>query len=225
VANSIWGKVHWYRNVGTRQSPMLAAAQPIEVEWCGKPPKPEWNWWDPKDDELATQWRTTPAVLDLTGDGLLDLVMLDHEGYLALYERKKVDGKLILLPPKRVFWSERPSVFNSSHGVVDGSPGPVRLNNGVAGGSGRRKLSLVDWDLDGRVDLLVNSRSVDWLRNLGTRDGRIVLKPMGPLAARRLAGHTTSPTVVDWNADGVPDLLVGAEDGYFYYMKNPFSPP
>ncbi len=29
VANSIWGKVHWYRNVGSRKQPKLAAARPI----------------------------------------------------------------------------------------------------------------------------------------------------------------------------------------------------
>ncbi len=36
-----------------------------------------------------------------------------------------------------------------------------------------------------------------------------------------LAGHTTSPTTVDWDKDGILDLLIGAEDGYFYYYKNP----
>ena len=55
------------------------------------------------------------------------------------------------------------------------------------------------------------------------RDGKIVLAPMGPLSSRRLAGHTTSPAVVDWDANGVPDLLVGAEDGFFYYLKNPLA--
>ena len=209
VVNSIWGKVLWYRNVGTAAAPKLAAAQPIEVEWPSAPAKPEWNWWDPKGKELATQWRTTPTVADLTGDGLVDLVMLDHEGYLALFERKKVDGRLLVMPPERVFLGE------------GDESGPLRLNSGVAGRSGRRKLSWVDWDLDGRVDLLANSRNVDFLRNMDTQDGRTVLQPMGEVAARRLAGHTTSPTTVDWNADGVPDLLVGAEDGFFYYMKNP----
>ena len=226
VASSIWGKVHWYRNVGTRTGAKLAAALPIEVDWPGTPPKPEWNWWDPNGKELATQWRTTPSAIDLTGDGLVDLVMLDHEGYLALYERKKtVDGELILLPPKRIFHGESASVFDSRHGVRDKASGPLRLNNGSAGRSGRRKLCFVDWDLDGRVDLLVNSRNVNWLGNEGTRDGHVVFKPMGEVATRHLAGHTTSPTTVDWNADHVPDLLVGAEDGFFYYLENPHAKP
>ena len=33
-------------------------------------------------------------------------------------------------------------------------------------------------------------------------------------------GHDVSPTVVDFNADGIPDFLGGAEDGRFYYLKN-----
>jgi len=39
-----------------------------------------------------------------------------------------------------------------------------------------------------------------------------------------LAGHTSSPTVVDWNQDGVPELLVGAEDGYLYHMQRDARP-
>ena len=221
VVNSIWGKVIWYRNVGTKSNPKLASAEPIEVQWSGKPPKPEWNWWDPQPGELSTQWRTTPLVVDLTGDGLNDLVMLDVEGFLALFERKKIDGRLCLLPPARVFRGQGPSVFSSNHGVQSDQSGPLQLNDGIAGGSGRRKLCFADWDSDGRLDLLVNSRNVDLMKNLGKQEGSIVLEQVGPLDSRRLAGHTTSPTVVDWDADGVPDLLVGGEDGFFYYLKNP----
>ena len=53
-----------------------------------------------------------------------------------------------------------------------------------------------------------------------TRDGNWVMKDMGPLDTRKIEGHDTSPTTVDWNNDGVPDLLVGAEDGRFYYLRN-----
>jgi hypothetical protein len=36
----------------------------------------------------------------------------------------------------------------------------------------------------------------------------------------QLQGHTCCPTTVDFNADGIPDLVIAAEDGYFYYMPN-----
>ena len=206
VANSIWGKVHWYRNVGKRKQPKLAAAQPIEVEWPGKPPKPAWNWWEPQGKELATQWRTTPVVIDLNKDGLSDLVMLDHEGYLAMFERRKAGGRLLLLPGKRIF--------------LDTKRKPLRLNARGAGRSGRRKLCFADWDRDGRIDLLANSRNVDFFRNVSEADGVWAFRNMGQVDARRLAGHTTSPTVVDWNKDGTPELLVGAEDGFFYHLAN-----
>lgn len=205
VVNSIWGKVVWYRNVGTRGQPKLAAAAPIEVAWPGKPPKPSWNWWVPTGNELVTQWRTTPVVVDFNRDKLNDLIMLDHEGYLALFERRRDGEQLKLLPGARIFVDEKGS--------------PLRLNDGRAGRSGRRKLAVVDWDRDGKLDVLANSESANWLRQVENRDGRIVLKDMGPLNSRNVAGHTSSPTVVDWNGDGVPDLLIGAEDGHLYYAE------
>jgi hypothetical protein len=41
------------------------------------------------------------------------------------------------------------------------------------------------------------------------------------VAARNIEGHDTHPAAVDFNADGVPDLVIGAEDGRLYYLKNP----
>jgi hypothetical protein len=205
VVNSIWGRVIWYRNVGTRTEPLLAAAQPITVAWPAATPKPAWNWWTPVGDELVSQWRTTPLAVDWTGNGLTDLVMMDHEGYLALFRRDVRDGAYVLLPGERVF-------------RLEDEAGPWRLNAGRAGRSGRSKLALVDWDGDGLLDLLVNSRNAAWYRNLGERDGFTVWRPMGDLAERRLAGHTTSPAVIDLNGDGRWELLVGAEDGFLYHM-------
>ena len=205
MVNSIWGKVVWYRNIGTRKKPKLAAAQAVEVEWPGKPPKPAWNWWDPKGKELVTQWRTTPVMVDWNRDGLMDLVMLDHEGYLVVFERSVRNRKRVLLPGKRSF--------------VDETGNPIRLNSGRAGKSGRRKLVVVDWDGDGRLDVLANSTNADWWQNVGVRAGKTILKNRGPLFPRNIAGHTSSPTVVDFNRNGVPDLLVGAEDGRLYYAE------
>jgi hypothetical protein len=207
IVNSIWGEILWYQNVGTRQSPKLAAAKRIQVDWPSTPTKPAWTWWKPQGRQLVTQWRTTPCATDFNKDGLIDLVMLDHEGYLSLYERRRVGKQLKLLPPRRIF--------------VDDKGKATRLNPGRAGRSGRRKLAIVDWDGDGRLDFLANSVNADLLRNTANRDGKTVLKNLGSLSSHKLAGHTSSPTVVDWNRDGIPDLLVGAEDGHFYYMRNP----
>ncbi len=216
VVNSIWGKVIWYENTGLRKRPTLAAAKPVKVQWSGAPPKPAWNWWNPAPHELATQWRTTPLVVDWNEDGLNDLVMLDHEGYLAFFKRQKAGQGLILLPGERVFGGQAYNNKNTAQGQGNGI---LRLNTGNAGSSGRRKLCLIDWDSDGQQDLLVNSLNVNLLYNGGKKEGLTMFTDRGPLTQEKLAGHTTSPTTVDWDGDGLRDVLVGAEDGRFYLMK------
>ena len=208
IVNSIWGKVVWYRNAGSDGSPKLMAANPIEVNWPegATAPRPVWNWWIPHGNELSTQWRTTPVVIDLDRDGLNDLVMLDHEGYLSFFRRSREGDQLRLSPGKRIFH--------------DAAGRPLRLNPGEAGRSGRRKLCFADWDGDGRLDLLVNSRSINLLRNISTIDKPWTFRDEGPVDDTRLAGHTTSPTTVDWDHDGRPDLVIGAEDGHLYYRSN-----
>ena len=212
VLNSILGEVLWLRNVGTRTVPRLAAPAPVEVAWDGPPPRLAWGWKTPNGNALLTQWRTTPVVHDVTGDGLPDLVMLDTEGYLALYERRTqvtgADGRLRreLAAPRRVF--------------VDEAGAPLRLNARTAGGSGRRKIAIADWNGDGRFDLLVNSANANLLLQVSARDGRWWFRDAGPLASRNIEGHDVSPAVTDFNGDGVPDFLGGAEDGRLYYLRN-----
>jgi VCBS repeat protein len=217
VVNSIWGKLVWYRNTGTLKQPRLAAAQPVRINWDGASPKPDWNWWNPAPGEFASQWRTTPYATDWNGDGLTDIIMLDHEGYLALFERKSEDSELVLQPGRRVFIGEGAAVFDGKQKVLEAGDGSLRLNTGRAGKSGRRKFCFADWDGDGKQDLLVNSVSANLLRQVGENRFR----DTGPVTDTVLAGHTTSPTTVDWDGDGVRDLLIGAEDGFFYYLPNP----
>ncbi|WP_435005200.1 FG-GAP repeat domain-containing protein [Tundrisphaera lichenicola] len=230
VVNSIWGKVAWFRNVGTRTRPELEESRPIVVAWPSgtTPPKPTWTWWEPEPGDLATEWRTTPMVYDWTGDKRPDLVMLDHEGYLALFEQEGEpgpDGLPRLKPARRAFRSEPVSAFDSRHRPRNDVAGLLRLNDGAAGASGRRTLALADWDGDGHPDLIVDSRNANVLRNEGTVDGITTFRDLGPVADRVLAGHSTGPATVDWDRDGVPDLVIGAEDGRLYYRKNSRKAP
>ncbi len=223
LVNTIWGKVVWHRNTGTRKAPALAAAQPIEVEWDGPQPSPSYGWLRPEGKALLTQWRTTPNAVDWNKDGLTDLVMLDQEGYLAFFKRAKRGGKMILLPPERALFSEARADGEPAPKYFQAAPmAPIRMNNQSAGKSGRRKICITDWDGDGRLDLLVNAANASFVRQ--TRAGKNsqwFFKDEGLISPRNIEGHDVSPTVVDFNGNGIPDFIGGAEDGFFYYLKNP----
>lgn len=223
LCSDVWGKVYWYRNVGTRTLPRFAASAPIEVEWNGPAPKPAWNWWNPAGRELVIEWRCTPYVIDWNHDGLPDLVTLDHEGYLAFFERRKTaDGKLELLAGKRIFEGEGVSAFDSSGKPLNHVSGPLQLNASLGGASGRRTFCFIDWDDDGVLDLMVNSVNVNFLKGLGENAaGKWVFKDMGPInPAQILAGHSTSPTVVHSRDRKEGDLLFGTEDGFLYFAPH-----
>lgn len=189
--NSIWPRVQLLRNTedGLREQPL-----PF---WTKEAP-PAFYWWQTEAENLQTQWRTTPLATDFDGDGKLDLVILDQEGYLTCQSRS----------------SDETRIF------VNEDNNPIRLNRQTAGRSGRYKLDVVDWDGDGRLDLLVNSENATWYRNCEDRDGKIVLKKVGNLAKRNVAGHTSSPTACDFDGNGKPDLVVGAENGRIYFIKH-----
>lgn len=235
VTNDIWGKVRWHGNLHgfdpsrwseRQRMTMVQPFHPVTLSADAPQVKPAWVWWEPQQNQLATQWRTTPCAVDWNDDGRIDLVMLDHEGYLAFFERSSLadqSGALPLLAGRRIFKIEGACEFDGRHQPLgDKRDGLLRLNAGWAGKSGRRKLHIVDWDGDGRRDLLVNSVNVNWLRNVRTdEEGFVWFRDEGPLDSRVLAGHDTSPTTVDWDKNGIPDLLVGAEDGRLYYKRNP----
>ena len=208
LVNHHHGNVLWYENLGTRSKPVLAKAKPIEVQWEGDPQKPEWVPGKSTGNELLAQWRTSPYIMDFNNDGLMDLVMLDYQGYLVVYLRYKESGQLFLAHPERNF------VF------PDGQP--ILLNQLKNKSTGRLKFDFADWDGDGIEDLIVASKpAVDWMKGMGMKNGKMVLKYMGRILSRTLMGHTDGPVATDFNLDGIPDLFVGTETGTCYYWQRP----
>ncbi|WP_417735301.1 exo-alpha-sialidase [Rosistilla oblonga] len=191
IYNSILSRVGVLRNDG---GVLIDTA----LETGQREAPPRWYWWQTLASDTLTQWRTTPFAIDFDADGSVDLVMLDQEGFLTLRRGGKA--------AERIF--------------VDENNQPLQLNTRSCGSSGRVKLTVVDWDGDGRLDVLVNSQNALWYRNCEDRDGKIVLKKVGNLARRNVAGHTSSPAVCDFNRDGKPDLLIGAENGRLYFADH-----
>lgn len=212
MASSIWGKPLIFRNIGTRTKPRLAAPTGVEVEWKGAQSAVPWGWFHPDRErnpkELISQWRTTPCMIDLDNDGLMDLVMMDNEGFFAFFRRaRRQDGTLVLLAPERQVCFE------------DGTP--IKITYGNFGAGGRRKFCFCDWDGDGVLDMIVNGVNAEFFKGLGRgADGKWRFRNEGPMGLVRLAGHTTSPTPADFDGNGIPDLVLGAEDGFFYRLCN-----
>ena len=69
-------------------------------------------------------------------------------------------------------------------------------------------------------DYLINSKNIDFMRNVGTQEQPYMFRNMGQVDPHQLAGHTTCPAIVDWDHNGIPNLLIGAEDGFMYYLSN-----
>ncbi|QHI68915.1 FG-GAP repeat domain-containing protein [Tichowtungia aerotolerans] len=270
MLNSIIGKIIWYKNIGTPGNPVLTGPLDVDVKWPEgeTPPKPAWNWWNPEDSELAVEWRTRPDLVDIDEDGRIDLVTLDHEGYLAWYQRradgmvnpgkrifkmapgedcvldnnaapmkfdvnkdgindltqKTADGETLYMARTHTYSGSRRNYVKSPTRSFEEETFPagdntgqlLRANGGWAGRSGRCKYRLTDWDGDGDLDLLVNSKSIDFLENIGSNTDFIFVS-RGKIVGDVLAGHTTCPAVIDLTGEGIPDLLIGAEDGYFYH--------
>ncbi|MGE4490417.1 MAG: hypothetical protein AB7E95_12825 [Kiritimatiellales bacterium] len=179
--------------------------------------------------ELHGTWRVQPAAGKL-GDRMA-YICLDEDDEMHLYRRLddynvEDGGKLML---------------------EDGKP--IQANYKYSGGSGRLKMDLVDWDDDGRKDLLIGtmcdhsvprrkfglpSSIVDssqkasvimLMRNVGTDSQPVFENPEMMLSLRTGAPvffgvHSCSAGVADMNGDGKKDILVGDENGHVYFYDH-----
>ena len=129
----------------------------------------------------------------------------------AIYFDLLPDGKEPrAMPPKSWLGDGMPRCDQKSHSTI---------------GVSHTRIDVDDWNEDGLDDLIVGEAygHVTWWPNLGTKSnpvyryGKYVFgaddKPIDN-------GMSAAPKVVDWNGDGIKDLLVGAHWNRVLYYEN-----
>lgn len=203
-----------------------------------------------------------PFVVDWNNDGRKDLLIGDESGKVYLYANIATDGSPALslsqaypggvvvsggskAAPFVVDWDNdgrKDLLTGSSDGTVrlylnqgsDETPSFTSFTNLHSNGaaiqvSGNAAPFVVDWDNDGRKDLLIGERSGRIRLFLNTSDdaspvfdvtldiAQGVSIQMGG-ADLRVTGSATA-CVADWNHDGKKDLLAGSSRGMWVFLN------
>lgn len=187
-------------------------------------------------DEFPT-WRRYASLEKLAGRPLFSMrekLPFGHRVFGVLGPHKR--GSLVW---PHTSAGDKPSIYRISFNIeADSTPittpptgwigdGGNRFapNSPINGPPGNNSATAIDWNNDGLPDLLygISSGYIVIAENTGTHEApafnrrRLLFdtssKPID-------AGYDSSPLSVDWNDDGVRDLLIGAEKGCVLYFHN-----
>jgi hypothetical protein len=195
-------------------------------------------------------------VVDWNGDGLHDLLLGDRDGFINLYlnegsnesprygtpNRLKAGGKEIRVrgpsAPCLVDWNEdgkKDLLVGDGSGYLNlflnkGSsaspdyalPGRVQADYKDLDVRSKASPCVVDWNGDGRFDLLVGSWSGELFLflNEGSGGQPVFGKPLKLNDGKLDVGSDSSPDMADVNGDGKKDLIVGNEKGEVFIFLN-----
>ncbi|HEY3320029.1 MAG TPA: VCBS repeat-containing protein [Planctomycetota bacterium] len=197
VAGDASGNVWFFRNIGTKQKPELAAG--VKLESDGKPiVGVHANYQEkngqyhvvPNDKDVIGVYSKI-FVGDWDGDGLNDL-LVGQDG---------PNGGSQIMFYKNIGTANQPKYDK---------PAEIKLPGGPFS---RMSPYLYDLDGDGKLDLLcgIENGEVQYFHNKGTKTAPVLENGVKlPLQGEGLQGsYRWRICVTDWNNDGKPDLLVG----------------
>lgn len=155
-------------------------------------------------DALTVFSRATPCPYDWDGDGLEDLLCGCGDGSVSWF--------------RNVGTAQAPAYSAGTHMQAGGAS----LFLGI-----RSVVRVFDLDGDGAADLLGSSDTgVYWCRNTGSGTAAVLALPVAlraPVSGSGLQAIYTGPRMrldwVDWNDDGVMDLLLGNANGSVSYYE------
>lgn len=172
--------------------------------------------------QIVAGWRCKPDVVDLDGDGLLDLVQTTGNG------QHEVDTFTIMFFKNigsRSVWKLAAPVPLT---LTGGRPMIPETNEGR-----RMCVRLADWDGDGDLDLFTGRDSPAGMQNAGVRYWENIGTKTEPIFAdsktltlineRVHSWHEVVVDVVDMDGDGALDLVVGNGDrGTVHFFRHAF---
>jgi hypothetical protein len=179
------GTLRLYHNINTDDDPRFDGGTPLQVGSPGA------------KVDIDVGGRPTPAVVDWNNDGRRDVVAGAIDGRIHLFINEGTDSE----------WDFRIEQYIQE----DGSDMIVPTL--------RSSPAIADMDGDGRKDLLAGNTEGQLLlhRNIGS-DGAPAFSGYIPLESDSVAidlpgALRSRPSVCDWDADCVRDILVGYGDG------------
>jgi hypothetical protein len=195
IAGDSAGTVTVFLNTGTKTKPVLAAGVPVEAD--GKtitPTRRTYKRVDGKytvDKEVGGSHKLADSytkihLADWNGDDLPDL-LVGHNSTMILYRNTGTKAKPVFAAPVEI---------KPAGGKFPSRPSPY----------------VVDWDGDGKRDLLVGTEgsAVMFYRNTGTNKKPQLAegKDLG-LKVPEPRNYRWRIDVTDWNNDGKKDILLG----------------
>jgi hypothetical protein len=205
IVGDMLGLFDYYPNRGTQTQPRFGSPFRLHV---GSEP-------------LFGPWRVQAGAGHFSGAGLPDIVTMDLD--LSLYRRMGPEDLSALKPGEKLRYEDGETI--KTHGLYT----PLKGD-----GRGRTKIQVVDWDGNGRLDLVLGvgpqpnsafkSSYVLLCRNVGSNPEPLFKRPEvllfnqegQPLEFWRHGAH---PTLVDWDQDGKWEIVVGADMGFLWYFK------
>jgi hypothetical protein len=153
--------------------------------------------------------------VDIDGDGNLDILS-------GCYSRHDKDMAGLFY----VLYGKKDGTFRKAE-VLKGTDGepliiPTKGDNELTEKICTRPFAF-DWDGDGKLDLIVGNFAGTFYWFKGEGKGKFAPKPeliMSDGKPLKLPAAHSDPFVIDWDGDGVPDLLTGCSDGGIYWAKN-----
>jgi hypothetical protein len=278
VAGNSEGRILFFRNCGSSQSPAFASGVPLAAG--GRPIHVQPGYKGDIQGPGEARWGyVSTNVIDWNGDSLPDILMGDSLSRHMVFINRGTRLKPKLDPEHPLYldgldlhgtWRVRPGAGKlgsrmayvalddqdqvhlywriDDYNLADG--GKLRMDNGElitanfisAGGTGRSKFELFDWDGDGLTDLLIGTprhhsipnpqtglprtdgmrgATVLWLKNTGTNQTPnyrfpVIFKHQG---ASIYLGHHEIGASAGALGSGGPNLVISREDGRLFFFS------